>query len=147
MKSMLTALCASLLVGMSTPALAQDAPSPMALRGVMQQLGTDMQATTLAIALEDWNKVAELAPHIGDHAEPPALEKVRILTWLGTQAPTFRGFDRQVHADAQAMGEAAKQKNGKLVIQKFADIQQGCLACHQTYRKDFITRFYGQSGH
>ena len=54
-----------------------EAAKPMALRTIMERLGRDMQAVTGAISKEDWPLVAELAPRIAKHAEPPMSEKMR----------------------------------------------------------------------
>lgn len=117
--------------------------NPMALRAVMEQLGHNMQAVTGAISKEDWELVAELAPKIANHAEPPMQEKVKILSWLGTDAGKFRGFDLKVHEAATAMSEAAKHADGQEVIAAFSKTQQSCLACHQSFRQPFIKQFYG----
>ncbi|MFT0548646.1 cytochrome c [Allopusillimonas ginsengisoli] len=139
--------CASLIALASTTTLlnAQTATpeNSMALKGVMEKLGQDMQAVTGAISNEDWALVAELAPKIARHAEPPPEEKVRIVTWLGKDAGKFRGFDVQVHEEATAMGEAATRSDGEAVINAFAKVQQTCLACHQSFRKPFVKQFYG----
>lgn len=128
------------------PARAQDsAPAQaLALRGIMQQLGTDMQAVTGAISHEDWKTVAQLAPKIAHHPEPPIMEKVKILAWLNVDAPQFRGFDGKVEEAATAMGAAAQKGDGEAVIADFSKIQQSCLACHQGYRQKFIDHFYGK---
>lgn len=66
------------------PAGAQaESAKPMALRGVMDKLGRDMQAITGAISKEEWAVVAELAPKIANHAEPPVAEKCAFL--LGSE--------------------------------------------------------------
>ncbi|NLF02110.1 MAG: cytochrome c [Anaerolineales bacterium] len=117
--------------------------NPIALRAVMEQLGQNMQAVTGAISKEDWELVAELAPKIASHAEPPMQEKVKILSWLGTDAGKFRGFDLKVQEAATAMGEAAKHTDGQGVIEAFSKTQQSCLACHQSFRQPFIKQFYG----
>ncbi|NLA68392.1 MAG: cytochrome c [Gammaproteobacteria bacterium] len=114
---------------------------PGSLRAVMEQLGDDMQAVTGAISNEDWALVARLAPGIAHHPEPPMMQKVRILKWLGTDAGTFRGFDGRVEEAANAMGEAAERGDGTQVIRAFADLQQACLACHQKYRAPFVEHF------
>lgn len=116
---------------------------PMALRAVMGELGRNMQVITGAIAKEDWPQVAELAPQVGKHAEPPLSEKMRILSWLGTDAGKFRGFDAQVQDNATAMAEAARQGDGQAVIAAFSKTQQSCLACHQSFRRLFVEQFYG----
>lgn len=117
---------------------------PMALRTVMEKLGLDMQAVTGAISKEDWLSVAELAPRIAKHAEPPVSEKVHILAWLGADAGKFRGLDGQVHDAATAMGDAAKRSDGQAVIAAFSRTQQSCLACHQSFRHSFVEHFYGE---
>jgi len=119
------------------------AAKPMALRSVMERLGRDMQAVTGAISKEEWTLVAELAPKIAKHAEPPLGEKMRILGWLGTDAGKFRGFDGQVHDAASSMGDAAKRGDGQAVIAAFSKTQQSCLACHQSFRQSFVEQFYG----
>lgn len=115
----------------------------MALFAIMEQLGHDMQAVAGAISREDWERVAELAPKIVNHAGPPMPEKVKIVTWLGADAGTFRGFDVQVHEAATAMSEATKQADDQEVITAFSKTQQSCLACHQSFRPSFTKQFYG----
>ena len=120
-----------------------EAAKPMALRSVMEKLGRDMQAVTGAISKEEWTLVAELAPKIAKHAEPPLGEKMRILGWLGTDAGKFRGIDGQVQGAASAMGDAARRGDGQAVIAAFSKTQQSCLACHQSFRRSFVEQFYG----
>ena len=120
-----------------------EAAKPMALRSVMEKLGRDMQTVTGAISKEEWTLVAELAPKIAKHAEPPLGEKMRILGWLGTDAGKFRSFDGQVQDAASAMGDAAKRGDGQAVIAAFSKTQQSCLACHQSFRQSFVEQFYG----
>lgn len=115
---------------------------PLALRKIMQELGRNMQAITGAIALEDWTQVAQLAPMVAAHPEPPATEKIRILAYLGTDAAKFRHFDMQTHESAHAMAVAAASDDGKAVIQSFARVQESCLGCHQAFRKPFVEYFY-----
>lgn len=130
---------------LALPAQAQTAPAtadPMpGLKAVMQQLGRHMQAVAGAISAEDWAEVARLAPQIAEHPEPPLTEKVRVLTWLGTDAVKFRGLDQQVGAAANAMGDVARRGDGGAVIDAFAKVQQACLACHQGYRASFRQHF------
>ena len=115
---------------------------PLVLQGVMQQLGRDMQAVTGAIATEDWSTVAELSPKIARHAQPPMMEKLRILSWLDSDAGKFRGFDGEVHDAATAMEKAAMRGEGQAVIKAFSEVQLSCLGCHQEFRAPFIKHFY-----
>lgn len=142
-KASALALVGALALG---PVMAQgaDQPKPMALRGIMLQLETDMNAVNGAISQKDWKTVAELAPKIANHAEPPLLEKVRILAWLNIDAPKFRGYDVKAKDEAAAMGEAARKGDGQAVVADYARIQQSCLGCHNQFRQKFIAHFYGQ---
>lgn len=115
----------------------------MALQGVMEELGREMQAVTAAISREDWALVGELAPRIARHAEPPLAEKMRILAWLGGDAGQFRGLDGRVHDSATAMGQAALRSDGQAVITAFSQVQQSCLGCHQKFREPFARHFHG----
>jgi len=66
-----------------------EAAKPMALRTIMERLGRDMQAVTGAISKEDWPLVAELAPRIAKHAEPPMSERCASLPGLGQTLESF----------------------------------------------------------
>lgn len=125
-------------------AQAAESGKPMALQGVMEELGREMQAVTAAISKEDWALVGALAPKIARHAEPPLAEKMRILAWLGGDAGQFRGLDGRVHDSATAMGEAAMRSDGQAVITAFSMVQQSCLSCHQKFREPFARHFRGE---
>lgn len=117
---------------------------PMELRRIMKQLGKDMQVVTDGISREDWALVARVAPRIADHPQPPVGEKMRILAFIGSDVGKFKGFDEQTHNAAKAMQAAAERGDGKAVIAAFANLQNSCLGCHQSYRKPFVEHFYGQ---
>lgn len=138
------ALAAALAMAGAVPVAMAADDEPMALRGIMDELGQHMQDVAGAIAREDWPAVTELAPQIAQHEQPPATEKVRILAWVGTDALKFRGHDKAVGEAAGQMGEAAKAEDGEAVIAAFGDVQRNCLACHQAYRAGFVEHFYGK---
>src|SRR5690606_9355418 len=93
-------------------ARAAEKEKAMGLRLVMQELGRDMQAVTGAISREDWAMVAKLAPEIGRHAQPPAMEKMRIIKWVGKDAGQFRALDARVGQAADDMAAAASRGDG-----------------------------------
>ena len=128
--SILAATWVLATVHVATPARAQAAQpeQPMALRGVMEKLGRDMQAVTGAISREDWALVGGLAPRIAQHEHPAR----------------FRSPVGEVEHAAMALGEAARRGDGPAVIAAFGKIQHSCLACHQSYRKAFVEQFYGR---
>lgn len=113
---------------------AQAADKPASLREIMQDLGQQMQKGADAISREDWAAIALIAPKLAEHPAPPAAEKVRILTALGSDATRFRELDHQTHHAAEEMGEAAKKADGQGVISAYAKVQSACLACHQGFR-------------
>ncbi len=119
------------------------AAKPLELRNIMQDLGRNMQAITGAISQENWALVAQLAPKVAAHPEPPVTEKMRILAYLGTDAAKFRGFDEKTHEAAHAMEQVAERGDGRAVIQSFARVQESCLGCHQGFRKSLVEHFYG----
>jgi cytochrome c556 len=120
-------------------------PKAMALRAVMKSLGREMQTTTDAISKEDWALVAESAHKIAQHAEPPLSERKLIVDWLGSNSELFEELDEHTHEAARAMRKAADSRDGQEVIETFAKLQNGCLACHQRFRKAFVEHFYAQN--
>ncbi len=121
-----------------------DKAKPLALRKIMQDLGKNMQGVTDGISREDWEMVRKIAPLIADHPQPPLVEKMRILSFVGADAGKFKGYDEKTHQAARALEEAAARSDGKSVIAAFANLQNSCLACHQSFRKPFVEHFYGQ---
>lgn len=117
---------------------------PQALRNIMQKLSKNMQTVTDAISREDWEQVAKTAPLIANHPQPPIAEKMRILSFAGSNVRKFKSFDRQTHKAAKELEEIAMRKDGKGVIAQFATLQNSCLACHQSFRETFKEHFYGK---
>lgn len=124
--------------------LAAQAVEPLALQGVMKDLGKHMQTISGAIAYENWELVAETAPLIAAHPQPSMAEKARIMSFMGANMGKFKGYDMQTHEAAHEMEHAAHEKNGTKVIAAFQKVQTSCLGCHQTFRKPFVDHFYGK---
>ena len=119
------------------------AAEPLELRKIMKDLGQNMQIVTGAISREDWALVESTAPLIAEHPQPPVSEKMRIITFMGTNMSRFKGFDEQTHEAASEMAAAARDKDGQKVISAFQKIQLSCLGCHQSFRRGFMEHFYG----
>ena len=135
---------AALALALATGAgWAQSATDPLVLRGVMAQMQADTQAAGDAIARQDWASAASHAERLAHHAEPPALEKVRILAWLLTDAMTFRNYDLQVKSAAAQLQTAARQQDGVAAARDLARMQQSCDGCHNSFRARFLAHFYG----
>jgi len=88
--------------------------------------------------------VAKIAPWIAEHPQPPLGEKMRVLAFIGTDASKFESHDEITHQAARALEQVAARNDGQGVIAVFANLQNGCLACHQSFRKPFVEHFYGQ---
>lgn len=126
------------------PALAEAEPAqPLALRGIMQDLGRHMQTVTLGISREDWTLVEKTAPLIAQHPQPPLMEKTRILAFVGTDMGKYKSHDHKTHEAAHALAQAAKNKDGVAAIAAFQSVQIGCYGCHREFRKPFVEHFYG----
>jgi cytochrome c556 len=116
----------------------------LVLRSIMRELDENMRKVVGAISRESWEQVAEIAPLIADHPEPPLAEKTRILRFLGADAARFVGHDRQVNEAAMDMSEKAIQEDGEAVIDAFSRVQKHCLGCHQEFKEEFKLHFYGE---
>jgi len=79
------------------------------------------------------------------HRAPPVGEKLRILSFVGVDAAKFKRYDEKTHHAARTLEAAAARNNGTDVIAGFANLQNSCLACHQSFRKSFVENFYGKS--
>lgn len=140
---MLLILAAAILAS-SLLAVAAQAAEPLAFQGVMKDLGKHTQTIAGAIAYEDWELVERTAPLIAAHPQPPAAEKARITSFIGSDMGTFKAFDMQTHEAAHEMEQAAHAKDGVKVIAALQNMQTACLGCHQAFRKPFVAHFYGK---
>lgn len=145
-KTFTAVLVGAFLASVGEPAWADatDRTKPLELRKIMHDLGKNMQHITDDISREDWEKIATIAPLIGEHPQPPLVEKMRILKFAGADAGKFKGYDEKTHEAAEALHQAARRGDGRAVISSFAALQNSCLACHQSFRKPFVEHFYGQ---
>lgn len=120
------------------------AAEPLALQKIMKDLGKNMQVVTDGISREDWALVEKTAPLIADHPQPPFSEKIRIMSFVGTDMAKYKAYDGEAHDQAQVVGTAAKAKNGPGVILAFQKLQTNCYNCHSEFRKPFVAHFYGR---
>jgi hypothetical protein len=119
------------------------AAEPLALQKIMQDLGLNMQLITDGISRDDWELVEKTSSLIADHPRPPLAEKMRILSFAGTDMGKFKAYDGATHDQAQALGKAAKTQDGQGVILAFQKLQTSCYNCHSEFRKPFVAHFYG----
>lgn len=115
---------------------------PLALQKIMQDQGMHMQQITDGISRENWHLVAKIAPLIADHSQPPLVEKMRILRFVGADVGKYKNYDKKTYQAGQKLRQAAEHQDGPLVVSAFATLQNSCLACHQDFRKPFQEHFY-----
>ncbi len=132
------------LITVSAPVFSETLSEPLELQAIMKDMGERMQSITAGIASEDWGLVEEQAIHIADHPQPGITEKIRILSYIGTDVSQFREYDGKTHMAARHLNEAAASEDGYAVIAGFAALQKTCLMCHQQFREAFREHFYGQ---
>ncbi|QXL83966.1 cytochrome c [Comamonas sp. NLF-1-9] len=139
--ALLGALALALVLGLAPKPTDTE---PLQLRGAMQQMQADTEAVAAGIERQDWPAVARHAERLAHHAEPPPSEKLRILSWLFTDAPRFRNHDLQVKAAARQLQAAAQERDSAAAASSYARMQQGCDGCHNGFRMKFLAHFYGQ---
>lgn len=137
-------IAASLFITFALSLSHVQAAEPLELQKVMKELGKNMQVITDGISREDWGLIAKTAPMIAEHPQPPLAEKMRIMSFMGSDMPKFKAFDGETHEAAHEMLQAAEGKDGKKVIAAFQKVQTACLSCHQTFRGKFVEHFYGK---
>lgn len=132
---------------MSVPGVASGASDAKALelRGIMRELGTQMEAMAGALAREDFGAIERAARATREHREPPMPEKARIIAYFGGRMGRFKSLDDEVKRAAADIESAAGRHDGQGVIDAFQRLQSSCLGCHVEFRRDFQTHFYGMS--
>ena len=111
----------------------------------MKDLGKHMQTIAGAIAYEDWALVAKTAPLIAAHPQPPAAEKARIISFMGSNMGKFKSFDMQTHEAAHEMEHAAHGKGwraGDRCISENADM--AVWVATRISASSFVEHFYGK---
>jgi len=129
-KAILVILSAILLVSGSV--LAQDTNR---LKLVMNGLLKDTQLLTEGIFLQDFNKIKLAASNIADHPTPGKETMQKVMEHLGTEMPTFKGFDMKVHNTAVLIAKAANENDMIGVVDNYHQLVDGCLSCHNDFKK------------
>lgn len=105
------------------------------LRIIMQQLAADMAAMQHALWLEDFDQVEARAAAIAEHPHMSPEELARIRQELGAELAAFEAADEAVHEASVRMHEAARSRETGAVLDALAEVQRGCVACHERFRE------------
>lgn len=117
---------------------------PLALRKIMQDMDKNMHSMADAISQKDWPVVERIAPLIADHRQPPFIEKMRIMGFVGTNIGKYKAYDRSVVEQAQSISKAAKSNDVQGTELMFRTLQASCDSCHNEFQKPFVAHFYGK---
>jgi len=112
---------------------------PAPLLAIMRQLNADMQALTTALMMDDREGVVGSAAAIANHAPMAHDDVERIRRELGPEMADFERIDEEVHDASLQLSEIAVTGQMYEVIDRLADVQRGCIACHTLYRTE-LTR-------
>lgn len=132
------------MIGAMTWADDSTATPPLVLRKIMQDMDKNMHTMAVAISQKDWPLVERIAPLIADHRQPPFVEKMRIMGFIGTSISKYKAYDGSVVEQAQAVGKAAKSNDAQGAELMFRKLQASCDSCHNEFQKSFVAHFYGK---
>lgn len=106
---------------------------------IMVELGDDMEALSDALWRNDLASLATAAGAIADHPKVSATERGRIQAALGDRFPDFVKGDQRVHNSALRLAEHATAGETSAILQELAELQSGCVACHDVFRDQLRT--------
>jgi len=93
-----------------------------------------IQEVTAALAVDDWQGVAQAAKRIASSAQMQ-----QTCEHMGAGADGFTDLALDFHRRADAIGVAAKQQDAKAVLQATSTTLQACTQCHATYRQEVVS--------
>jgi cytochrome c556 len=104
------------------------------LREIMQDLRDNLVEITDGLLTDDFDRVAQGATGIAQHAPISAPQAKRIANELGPEMPAFKQFDQQVHTLSVSIATASKAKDREAVISHYQRLVDGCLGCHAAFK-------------
>src|SRR5690606_9352298 len=123
-------------VGHEVPA----APDGPPLLEIMRDLERDLAAVSSAIWREDGPGLAAAAGRVADHPRVGLDERTRIQAKLGTDFGRFAAADHAVHETALRLVAAAESGEIAAVLDAKAELDRGCVSCHQQFRERLVGR-------
>jgi cytochrome c556 len=105
----------------------------------MQQLATAMAGLGQALWVEDYQAMAGHAERIAGHSHIAPAELLRISTTLGADSAGFTEADEAVHEASVRLRDAVIARDRDAILDRLADVQRGCVACHSRFRERLKT--------
>jgi len=104
------------------------------LKAVMQQLAHDFAVLNQAVLVKDFSSAASAAHRIADHETPSMMEKMKIMSGMGTEMSSFKKEDEKVHQLAIWVEKAAIAQDMPNLIKHQSNMLSACMGCHTLYR-------------
>lgn len=117
----------------STHTIAETMKAPT-LKEIMQDLRDNLVEITDGLLVDDFDRIANGAMGIAQHARIPASQVTQIADELGPEMAAFKLFDEQVHGQSMSMATAAKDHDRNAMMLDYQRMVEGCLACHVTFK-------------
>lgn len=118
-------------------------PDLMALLNAeMREINTGVQKIPVAIALADWETLAQTGESIRSSyimAKSLTSEQKHILK--SSLPERFKQMDSEFHSRAGKLAHAAEARDYELVTYHYARLIEGCAQCHAIYAKDKFPGF------
>jgi hypothetical protein len=115
--------------------VAEATPGILPLKEIMAGLERDLAAVARGLWAEDMELIAAAAGRVAEHPRVPPEEMQAIQGRLGDEFPAFVNLDRRVHDDAlELAAEAVAARPVPQLLDRYVQVQQGCVACHVAYR-------------
>lgn len=105
------------------------------LKEIMQDLRDNLVEITDGLLADNFDRVAQGATGVAQHAPISAPQAKQIAAALGPEMPAFRQFDEQVHALSLAIASAASDQDRDAVTVNYRRMVDGCLACHSAFKE------------
>ena len=100
-------ICAICALVVSTSTIAETMKAPT-LKEIMQGLRDNLVGITDGLLVDDFDRIANGAMGIAQHAPITASQKTQIADDLGPEMAAFKLFDQQVHGLSMSMATAAR---------------------------------------
>lgn len=101
-------------------------------QNMMQHL-VAIQRIVGAVAQEDWTEVASASSLI---ESSPQMQQMCQHMGAGAEGFTDKALD--FHSRADAIGQAARAKDGAAVLKATSHTLQACTSCHATFRQEIV---------
>ena len=124
-----------------TLALTDDATT---LKEIMQGLRNNLVEISDGLLVDDFEQISRGAIAIAEHPRIPPAQVQLVAGELGEEMPAFKRIDTLVHDLALEIDVAAKARNRNAAISGYAQLIEGCFACHATY-KDRVAGVLGET--